>query len=94
MQTEDLIIQKLLAKNKSKKVVLFKPIKPEDTRKKLVVTRPSETAILPSEVYNDTKNPADEKSVIEAIKNLEELKKIKLVWTQRSNELFYWVELK
>jgi hypothetical protein len=94
MQVEDVILQKLLEKNKTKKVTLFKPIEPEDTRKKLVVTRPSETTILPSEVFEDTKNPADEKSVIEAIKNLEQLKKVKLVWTQRSNELFYWVELK
>jgi hypothetical protein len=83
----------LLAKNKQKKVLLFKPTEPDDNRKKLVVTRPNEHSILAQEVYNDTKNPADEKSVIQAIKNLEQQGKIKIFTAKRSNELFDWVEL-
>jgi hypothetical protein len=94
MQIEDIIIQKLLNKNKTKKVILFKPTEPEDNRKKLTVLRPTENSILPSEVYEDTKNPANEKQVIQAIKNLEAQGKVKSIQTQRSNEIFYWVELK
>ena len=93
MQIEEIIIQKLLAKDKTKRVLLFQPINKEDNRKKLLVSRPTENSILPSEVYNDTKNPADEKQVIEAIKNLEEQKRVKSVQAQRQGEEYYWIEL-
>ena len=93
MQIEDLVIQELLKKNKPRKVLLFKPTEPEDTRKKLFVYRPNEHSILEQEVYNDTKNPLTEQQVIQATKNLEAQGKVKINWVQRQGELFYWVEL-
>jgi hypothetical protein len=93
MQVEDLIIKELRRKNKTKKVVLFEPIDKQDDRKKLVVTRPNDTSILASEVYDDTKNPSDKTQVVKAIKNLEAQGRIKSIQTKRSGEMFHWIEL-
>lgn len=93
MHVEDIIIQKLLQKNKKNKIILFQPTEPDDDRQKLVVTRPDEHTILLQEVYEDTRNPITEKQAVQGLKKLLEQKKVEEVKAKKQDTIFDWVRL-